>query len=158
MRDIKFRAWNKEQNIMYHNAQNTYDFGCCSGYGGCPEDHFGVVIQNKDYILMQYTGEKDINGIEIYEDDVKIVREVYKCIKPLEVPLLNEGGILWIKYENTIKYTERELMYNSELHNRVILVSIKGNKYIEIDKKEFKEKFKMAGYTGIIQEFDIKIR
>lgn len=70
MRDIKFRAWNKEQNIMYHNAQNTYDFGCCSGYGGCPEDHFGVVIQNKDYILMQYTGEKDINGIEIYEGDI----------------------------------------------------------------------------------------
>lgn len=70
MRDIKFRAWNKEQNIMYHNAQNTYDFGCCSGYGGCPEDHFGVVIQKKDYILMQYTGEKDINGIEIYEGDI----------------------------------------------------------------------------------------
>lgn len=94
----------------------------------------------------------------IYEDDVKIVREVYKCIKPLEVHLLNEGGTLWIKYENTIKYTERELMYNSELHNRVILVGIKGNKYIEIDKKEFKEKFKIAGYTGIIPEFDIKIR
>lgn len=70
MRDIKFRAWNKEQNIMYHNAQNTYDFGCGSGYGGCPEDHFGAVIQNKDYILMQYTGEKDINGIEIYEGDI----------------------------------------------------------------------------------------
>lgn len=81
MRDIKFRAWNKEQNIMYHNAQNTYDFGCCSGYGGCPEDHFGVVIQNKDYILMQYTGEKDINGIEIYEGDiVETTRELNHTI------------------------------------------------------------------------------
>ena len=69
MREIKFRAWNKAQNIIYHNAQNTYDFNCYN-YGGCPEDNFKEVIENDDYILMQYTGMKDKNGKEIYEGDI----------------------------------------------------------------------------------------
>ena len=52
MRQIRFRAWKDEE--MIGDFPNTLD-----------------TWENKDlYILMQYTGLKDCNGREIYEDDI----------------------------------------------------------------------------------------
>ena len=68
MKEIKFRAWYKSKNIMIYNAQATYDF-TCSG-AGCLEEHFQDVINSSNYELMQYTGIKDIHGVEIYEGDI----------------------------------------------------------------------------------------
>ena len=64
-REIKFRAWFERLNLMipdvpvwknmhYHISDNPimgYDFSEC--------------------VLMQYTGLKDINGVEIYEGDIR---------------------------------------------------------------------------------------
>ena len=68
MREVKFRAWDKKEKKMYHDAQNTYDF--MINNGGCFEESFKDVLEYDNYVVMQYTNNKDINGKEIYEGDI----------------------------------------------------------------------------------------
>ena len=50
---IKFRAWlNMQEEMLYENIYGAEKFG------------------GRDCEIMQYTGLKDINGIEIYEGDM----------------------------------------------------------------------------------------
>jgi len=59
MRDIKFRAWNKVNKIMYNDAINN----CL--------DEFSMVIKHPQiYEVMQYIGFKDNEGVEIYDEDI----------------------------------------------------------------------------------------
>lgn len=60
-REIKFRAWSKMLKQMLPNVQN---------HVGNDEWAFGYMLKGDDCILMQFTGLKDKNGVEIYEGDV----------------------------------------------------------------------------------------
>ena len=70
-RIIKFRVWDKISKAMYNGNENkgdyTMDFeGNCYCFSD-PEQKESV---NEDFILMQYTGIKDRNGVEIFEGDI----------------------------------------------------------------------------------------
>ena len=63
MREIKFRAWDKNKQEMISGFMVESDTGKC--YTGWQNS-----IELEDLILMQYTGLKDKNGREIYEGDI----------------------------------------------------------------------------------------
>ncbi|HEM9550022.1 YopX family protein [Streptococcus agalactiae] len=76
----KFRAWSKKFKRMYEVTLVDYE----NGDVGLKDDHGGVAIGDiKQLILMQSTGLKDKNGVEIFEGDV--VKLQYTITSDLEL-------------------------------------------------------------------------
>ena len=63
MREIKFRAWDKENEAMVYPKGILFDARVV--YFSC-----GTLEPHEGYELMQYTGLNDKNGTEIYEGDI----------------------------------------------------------------------------------------
>lgn len=66
MRKHKFRAWDKWDEKMLYDVQDTYDYM----RNEVMEECFGDVLKSERYIVMECTGYEDKNKKEIYEGDV----------------------------------------------------------------------------------------
>lgn len=62
MRQIKFRAWDKEKKEWSSFIVGQVDYSTMITTLNVPE--------NNNLIIQQYTGIKDMNGKEIYEGDI----------------------------------------------------------------------------------------
>ncbi|MFA5422218.1 MAG: YopX family protein [Bacilli bacterium] len=71
MRDLKFRAWNKENKKMYIPE--------CIVDGKAGEVIYGEIISiSSEDTVMQYTGLKDMNGVGVFQGDILNLYNVFK--------------------------------------------------------------------------------
>ena len=66
MREIKFRSWCRPTGRYISENDGVDEF---EGYGN-PLDQLMEALGDHEYIWEQWTGLKDKNGVEIYENDI----------------------------------------------------------------------------------------
>jgi len=102
MREHKYRAWDKVNNIMFN--------ACFVGIGKVfsMTKTFKPSKQLENVIVMQYTGLKDKNGVEIYEGDIIVFDSLPKVKVHIEWRKENACFHFGNWYENCFPYTSTD--------------------------------------------------
>ena len=123
---LKFRIWNKKNKCFLINRRD--DIGCCDIQNLNVEkiknilsieidwENGSFILNNPDYIFLQYIGIKDINGTEIYVGDIVSWKEVDNfgntVIKYSEVFFDNGAFRIASSYCEITNYIDLEVIGN----------------------------------------------
>ena len=108
MREIKFRAWDKELNFMINIKRYKIDF---NGQVLFDNNDKELYNQTNKIELMQYTGLKDKNDVDIYEGDI-VSFTLFDCF---DNDMQHIGKILFNNGAFYIEYMDKSELYNSLL-------------------------------------------
>lgn len=103
MREIKFRAWLKETKEMIPVYQIDFDNGIINSESAWRME--------SEYILEQFTGLLDKNGVEIFEGDI----------------VLTEGHSIGV-----IRYLSDEALFAVNFPSRLLSLRNATSEYIEV--------------------------
>lgn len=157
MREIKFRAFLKSNQVMYDVL--TLDFIDNKVLINNEEKQLRGYVKYQDVELMQYTGLKDKNGKDIYEGDIveawsegkKAIGKVKQRIDGLWLmyPAWQSGkswGLMPNEERNTTVKIIGNIYENKELKeiNKMIDINELKNKQIEAYKKRFERWYKKS--------------
>lgn len=121
----KFRAWWIQDEVMTHIDTLEFLQGGIRVSDGCWHEKF----LGDEVILMQSTGLKDKNGVEIFEGDiVKIIGDVLD--DDMSVIRFTEGGF-YLDYKNLD--TEFELLYSIDLPIEIIGNIYEDKELLEVE-------------------------
>ena len=82
MRTIKFRAWDKKAKCMISVGKISFPANKVFAY--TDDQDWGLLEDVKISELMQFTGLKDRNGVEIYEGDIVSIKSQYETDQPID--------------------------------------------------------------------------
>ena len=121
MREIKFRAWDKRDHKIIQvsalslDPQNGWSNGVCGLHIGLAET---------DYNLMQYTGLKDKNGVEIYGGDLITPAGLPPTDFSIKLVEFNSG---WYGYKTIVG--EWNILADTAHEGRMSVWEVIGNMY-----------------------------
>lgn len=141
MREIKFRVWNPETNKM--EMVGALDW--CGDYEiiTCNTETsklYKYGHKELDFVLMQYVGLKDKNGLEIYEGDIIDVK--YTQINPrtkIKIPFHNICTVKWLEKSACFGYiADGSNIFNDFRYkaSEGFIYEVIGNIYESEDKNE----------------------
>ena len=131
--ELKFRAWDRDNNLMFYSEDNqSDDFTFIGEKDGLQFYHIDEnrYLKDTNSVLMQYTGLTDKNGVEIFEGDI-----ITTDIDSIKGTLIYRYGCFQVKYghekyKSLINISYPEVIGNIYQHKHLLKENENENKWV----------------------------